>query len=636
MAVYQNYDPYNTPTWCQPGMQVQRPIYPVIPAVYPYAQQRPMPVYIPVNYRFVPVLRQQILSRPDNRTSNNDKTIKPALQPRNDGYIETKSSTIQQQSVLDKLIEINSANVVSGVQKTSKIDNVVWKNDLRGLFKKNNAVIYAMIPRTFNAKDKDGNELIDLEKGEQTGNFINAIERLDELKKYGINTIHMLPIQTPGKKKATGTAGSVYAPADLLQIDPVLRDPNDPRDVKEQAKEFIRQAHKRGISVMIDLPSCISVDLYEKRPDLAAIDSKGFPKVPQGWEDIRMMEPWADKDKRILNKALLDEHKKWIDLIQELGVDGVRADVGRAKPVEFWKEIIPYSRSKDPNFAWLAESYVYEDASPMMNMPHDRPNDLLNVGFDSFYGQYHIFPLMQTAHEFNGYVTDYLKSTYSFEPGKSLIGSFATHDDNSPMSNGGVPYCNMTTGIQMTLPMVNPYFVTGFESGDTYIYPYAESIAKKTMTDSNVMHVNSQWVDIFNLSRKPGGKNPEIGDYIAAMSKVREKYNDVITKGSFIPLQVENNKGDKIIAYARHYQGKTLVAIANKDVNSRQIGKVIVPGLGPLQDLKDIPPSYGILSGYAARQGAIEANIGPGRFHLFEVNTPNIEKFSKEIYRQNL
>ena len=602
------------------GMPVQ-PQYGqvVVPA---YMQQLPMPVYQPVNYQYVPALKQQALyqlpvSNPI-APAQSEITAKPA------------------QSMLDKLIEMNSTNSVNQVQETQKSENTVWKNNLRENFKENKAVIYAMIPRTFNAKDKDGDGLIDLDKGEEAGTWLNDIERLDELKKLGINTIHVLPIHPPGKKHALGTAGSVYAPEDLLKIDPVLRDKNDPRDVKEQAKEFVNQCHKRGISVMIDLPSCISVDCYDKRPDLAAIDSKGFPKVPQGWEDIRMMEPWADEDKRILNKALLDEHKKWIDLIQDIGADGVRADVGRAKPVEFWDELIPYSRKKDPDFAWLAESYVYEDASPMMNMPFDRPKDLLKVGFDSFYGQFHIFPHMEKAKDLHNYIKENLNMSHEFEPGKSLIGSFATHDDNSPMSNGGASYCNMTTGLQMTLPMTNPYFVTGFESGDRYIYPYKDTVTDKSMTDNNVRHVNPQWVDIFNLSRKPGGDNPEIGDYISKMSEIRNKYSDVITKGSYIPLEVQNNKDDKIIAYARHYNGKTLLAVANKDVNSKQSGKIKIPGMKQMDDINDLCPSYGLLSGYSVRKDAVEFNLGPARFHLFEINTPNIEKDAKEVYRQNL
>lgn len=603
------------------AMSVPQQYSPVTPVVNYYAQ---IPQFNqPVNYQYAPMLKQQALSQST-----------PSAFPASNNV--NNNNTNVQKSLFVKLIDINSLTGSQQVQGTQKTENVVWNNDLRKMFKENKAVIYAMVPRTFNAKDKNGDGLIQTDKGEETGTFLNAIERLDELKKLGINTLHILPIHPPGKKEALGTAGSVYAPADLLEIDPVLRDKNDPRDVKEQAKAFIDECHKRDMRVMIDLPSCVSVDLYDKRPDLVGIDAKGFPKVPQGWQDIRMMEPWADEDKRILNKSLVDEHKKWIDLLQDIGADGVRADVGRAKPVEFWDEIIPYSRQKDPNFAWLAESYVYEDASPMANMPYDRPKDLLQVGFDSYYGQFHIFNHWEKAQELHDYVKENLQMSQEMEKGKSLIGSMATHDDNSPMSNGGAPYCNLTTGVQMTLPMVNPYFVTGFESGDRYIYPYKDTIDEHSMTDCKTRHVNPQWIDIFNLSRKPGGDHPEIGDYISKMSDVRNKYLDVITKGSYIPLEVQNNPEDKIIAYARHYNGKTLLAVANKDVNSKQAGKIKIPGLNPMEELNDLCPSYGILSGYQARKDSVEFNLGPARFHLFEINTPNIERNAKEVYKQNL
>ncbi len=41
------------------------------------------------------------------------------------------------------------------------------------------------------------------------------------------------------------------------------------------------------------------------------------------------------KKKRILNKDLVELHRKYIDMCVGLGMDGIRADVGRAKPVEF-------------------------------------------------------------------------------------------------------------------------------------------------------------------------------------------------------------------------------------------------------------------------------------------------------------
>ena len=84
-----------------------------------------------------------------------------------------------------------------------------YKNDLRTLFTTNGAKILAIIPRTFNAKDTNGNEYI--EGGEQHGTFLNAIDRLDEIKSEGFNTLHILPINPPGVNNAMGTAGSVYA-----------------------------------------------------------------------------------------------------------------------------------------------------------------------------------------------------------------------------------------------------------------------------------------------------------------------------------------------------------------------------------------------------------------------------------------
>lgn len=525
-----------------------------------------------------------------------------------------------------------SKALVNRTTPTAKVEQaqaqpVDWKNDLHSMFTNNKVVLHAMIPRTFNAKDKDGNQLI--EDGEEQGTFYNAVERLDELKKYGVNTLHLLPINPPGTTGAFGTAGSVYAPKDYLQIDETLGG-------KEGFKYFVNECHKKGISVMVDLPSCASLDLFNARPDLMGVDERGFAETPQGWQDIRMFDPYKDKDKKILNQALVDYHKKFVDMLQECGADGIRADVARAKPAEFWDEIISYARSKDPQFGFLAETYTYEDASPMLNMPYDRPEELLAAGFDSYYGQYHIFPLLNKAKDIHDYVVENLDMSHRLPKGKSLIGSFATHDDKSPMSNGGVPYCNMTTGLQFTLPMTNPYFVTGFESGDTYFYPYKDKPATKSATDSFQYIVHPEMVDIFNLSRKPGGQNPEIGEFMSRMSQIRKDHEDIITKGTYIPLKDTNNKNDKIIAYARHKDGKTLLVIANKDVNTIQSGKITIPGLKSSQPLIDLTLPYGESSKYKALNNAVEVELGPARVHVFEIDTPNIDKEAKEVYRQNI
>lgn len=532
---------------------------------------------------------------------------------------------------LDSAAAIN-APLVNKVETVS-VEHKPYKNNLRSLMRNNEAKILAILPRIFNAKDLNGNEYID--GNEQHGTFLNAIERLDEIKEQGFNTLHILPIHPPGKQKAMGTAGSVYSPKDLLEIDPMLIEPNDPRSDKEQFKAFIDACHDRGIRVMLDLPSCASYDMFLEKPELMAKERDGLAKTPQGWNDIRMFQPWEDEGKRTLNPKLLELHKQYIDFCVDLGIDGIRADVARAKPVEFWDIIIPYSRKLDPEFGWLAETYTYEDASSQANMPFDRPEDSLRAGFDLVYGQYHIFHEMATAGEFMKYVESQLDMSNRLDKGKSLIGSFATHDDISPMYHGRTDYCNLTSGLQATLPMVNPYIVDGFQTGDYYAFPYEDKYNPITATNNHEMTVHHGKMDLFNLSRKPGGKNPEVGQFMTECFKLKDKYSDVINKGSFIELDKTDDNGDQIIAYARYYKGKTLLVVANKNVNRFVSGRIKVPTLKSSEKLENLLPSYGEESHIQAADNELRVELGPARIHVFEVDTPFIENYSKKVFKQH-
>jgi hypothetical protein len=536
----------------------------------------------------------------------------------------------------------NSA-LVKRVDKTKSKQDGGYHNHLRSMIQNNESVMLAIAPRTFTAVDLNGDEKITLGEGEKAGTFLSAIDRLDELKEDGFNTIHVLPIHPPGKKKAMGTAGSLYAPQKMvtddghLAIDPVLIDKNDPRTPDEQFKAFIDECHKRGIAVMLDLPSCASVDLFEAEPELMAFGRNGEDKTPQGWADIRMFEPWDDETKRTLNPKLLEMHKQYVDACIDLGLDGIRADVARAKPTEFWDIIIPYSREKDPEFGWLGETYTYECASPQVNMPYDRPEDSLRAGFDEFYGQYHIFHEWKNATEFNDYVKLNLDMSHRLPAGKTCIGSFMTHDDKSAMIHGGENYCNMTTVIQSTIPMCNPYIVDGFQTGDYYDYPYAESYSEETVTDNHKMDHHAFQLDIFNLSRKPGGDKPDMERVMRDTFKMRSENKDLFASrnSSFIELDKVGDKKDQIITYARHNNGRTAIVIANKNPNRRMTGTILVPELKADQKLVDMAPKYGDESKFQVAEGEIRVDLAPAGAYVFEIDTPNIEQDRKgHVFKQ--
>lgn len=597
-----------------------------------------------------------------------------------DDYQLSMVSPLLAQMLLAQSKTILPKTDVSSVQNVMEAQKRVpnYKNDLRDMLTHNKANILAVILRTMNAQDKDGNELI--QGDEISGNFVNAVDRLDEIKNLGFNTLHVLPIHPTGKTHAMGTAGSLYAPKDFLTLDPELVDENPPIEARKrieelyeqktgkklekmdkndpdvafaQCKYYIDECHKRGIKVMLDLPSCASVDFAKDHPELMEIGADGKEKVPQGWQDIRMLKSFEDEQNRVLNKPLVDMLKKYVDMSVDLGMDGIRADVGRARPVEFWHVIINYSRAKDPQFAWLAETYTHEDASPQLNMPYDRPKELLEVGFDSYYGQYHNYSDWTKADVLYDYVKENinLNNEIGAKCGpKSLIGSFATHDDQSPMLYGGAPWVMFTTILQSMLPQVNPYMVDGTQTGDYYLYPYEHALVRDSETDKHECKVHSGRIDIFNKSRKPGGNSPEISEVVKAAFALRDgKYNelnnknklsmtnaqDVITKGSFIMLPTNN---PEIIAFARHKDGKTLVFVGNRNINLKVGGKIEIPGLKPEQKFANLMPSYGAECKFQNDgEGSLITELGAGRACVFEIDDKDIEKLSKpeNVLQQN-
>jgi glycosidase len=458
---------------------------------------------------------------------------------------------------------------------------------LKDLFQNNESVLYAINVRTFGAEDKNNDGQISFQQGEN-GTFLSSIKRLDELAALGVNTIHLLPILPVGRKKRLGEAGSVYAPRTYHELNPEFADRTSPLSVVEQARKFVQEAHKRGINIMVDVPSCASVDLAEARPDLIARDLQGKPLVPTNWIDILMFQN---------GQPLVEYFEGFFDLmVNQVGVDGFRVDVARARPAWFWDHFI----SKYPDHAWLAESYTQEDASPMENIPRDVPESLLKIGFDSLYGQFHIFHDLKSSNDYLRYLIEGNGMLKRAGVGKSFIGSFLTHDDPSLMPHGGVTISLLVSGLMSTQPWTNPYILDGFTTG--YEKPF----------------------DIFNFRPRPKGQHPEIGRFLKHMLKLRKEYKDVITQGLFIPIPLSQEKDSQVIAFARHHRGKTLLIVANKDINARHSGRLFVPGLKMDQQLANLAPSYGRLSKFVVEQNQVKVDLGPGRFHMFEIDTPDL------------
>ena len=144
--------------------------------------------------------------------------------------------------------------VLTAAPSYAVMNNGVWNNDLKNLFLKNQAIILAINIRSFNAVDKNKNDIIETDKGDIAGNFVNAAKRLNEISSYGVNTLHLLPITPVGKIKAIGTAGSLYAISDFTRLNPQLDDPTNDLSVEEEARNFIKEYSLRVLTVSLLSP----------------------------------------------------------------------------------------------------------------------------------------------------------------------------------------------------------------------------------------------------------------------------------------------------------------------------------------------------------------------------------------------
>jgi hypothetical protein len=500
------------------------------------------------------------------------------------------------------------ANTVAGastVKLLTQPAGAAPANEAKRLFQTNQAVVYALNIRTFGTADRNRDGKVSFSMGE-SGTFLKAAAKLDELKALGVNVIHILPVTEAGRMKRLGNAGSIYAMSDPGELHQELDDKRARADVETEARYFVQKAHEKGIKVMIDLPSCVAKEVERTDPDLLVRDKNGNILVPANWIDIMMLKPGG--------KAVEAFFEPFFDLVvNRLGVDGIRADVARARDVSFWKT---YIQEKYPHLAWLGETYT-EQAAPLTNIPRDIPEELLKTGFDSIYGQFHIFHHWDSAEEYQKYLTDNYWMLRRAGKGKSFIGSFLTHDDVSLMPAGGVLQYNLSSGLMATQPWTNPYILDGYTTG------YEGEF------------------DIFNYSKRPAGQHPEIGQFLQSVMQLRHQTGSeqnpgpglLMTKGWYVPLPVQSDdRKNQIIAFTRHLHGKTLLVVANKDVNARHAGTISIPGLPEAQPLRNMAPEYGQKSRFEVDTNKMNVDLGPGRFHLFWIDTPNLLTSSLKAY----
>ena len=179
-----------------------------------------------------------------------------------------------------------------------------WGEDNFQMANHNELVIYEMHIGTYNRVDQDA-----------PGDFFDAIEKFNHLKKLGINAIEIMPVA-----EFAGDWSWGYNPAHIFAVEQAYGGP-------DALKRFIRRAHKEGFAVIMDV-----VYNHFGPSDLDLWQFDGWSENDKGgiyfYNDWKSTTPWGetrpDYGRPEVRQFIYDNAKMWVE---EYHVDGLRYDM---------------------------------------------------------------------------------------------------------------------------------------------------------------------------------------------------------------------------------------------------------------------------------------------------------------------
>ncbi len=485
-----------------------------------------------------------------------------------------------------------------------------WVNDTKTLFDKNQAVVLTINVRTFAAVDNNRNGIIEPSKGEVKGNFVNAISRLDEISSLGINTLHLLPINTVGVKRAYGTAGSLFAVKNITEIDPMLKSSDSISGTNLEVKNFVDACHKRNIRVIVEMPAYGAYDLYIKKSRWFLKNNNRTSVLLPNQRDIRVFNAGTNSN---LNKEVYDIYEKYIDMLLSLNVDGVVVQDPFLKPTKFWQNLISHANERNQQFVFIAEMKQSTKRLPAKGVPFVSLKKLLNVGFDAYLGDFNKFQSVKTGKDFNKNLTKSLKYSTKKENAKAVLADFAMYNDVAPILVEDIYLSKMIIWLSSTLP-VNSIYTDGFQTGDDYSFDLANMKAPKSYTDDKFFFANRGKMDIYNFSRRPKGSYPELLSELKAGNKFKAYMANYMP---YAELEILKTEYPDVFAYALtdKINKMTVFVLGSFDLENIKNVQIEIPKMTKKTVIENVH-SYAIPQ---ASRGKFNTLLAPADIQVFLV-----------------
>ncbi len=366
------------------------------------------------------------------------------------------------------------------------------------------AVFYCVFVRTFDA----------------SGTFKGITARMQEIKDLGVNGIWLLPVHPSTGNMGPDNPG--YAITNYLEI---LSD----YGTKEDFKEFVNEAHKYGIKVIMDHVIQHTSDLHPFLKD-ANLYKDASPYYPFYYWDasnnFQYLFTWVDLpsinySQQTTRDYLVRMAKYWM---QNFNIDGYRCDVAwaidslRAEGPAYWQRWRSELKNMKPDIFLLAEGDAWQ--TKLFNKKFDAAYDW--KWFGAIKG---VITGTQTIDNLNKWITSYYSTGF---PQNALTFKFLENQDEQRFIEAYGIGSTQVSAIQLLTTPGVPMLYAGQEVGET------------------TNRGNIDW-----------GDPHELRPFYKALIDIR-KNNPALAYGDFTRLT--NDASDKVYSYLRT-EGKNNVIV---------------------------------------------------------------------------
>jgi len=175
-----------------------------------------------------------------------------------------------------------------------------------------------------------------------TGDIPGVTDRLDEIKKLGVNVIWLMPIHPIGE---INSVNSPYSVQNYKAVNPEFGTLSD-------LQTLVKEAHKKNIAIILDWVANHTAwdNPWISNKDWYTQDGNGNIISPPGtnWADVADLN-YSSQEMRL---AMIDAMKYWITTAD---IDGFRCDAADMIPFDFWSQAIDSISGVKDSLILLAE-----------------------------------------------------------------------------------------------------------------------------------------------------------------------------------------------------------------------------------------------------------------------------------------